>query len=307
MKSILQKIQYSFFILTLLFLTACSNENDGLYATNEAYINIPDQFFETELIKQGIDSDGIVNQQILKSDAEKVTHLDLNLTANFGDTSDLTGIEGFVNITFLSAANQEIETVDLSFNTQLDTIYLLGNRLKNIDLSKNTNLIFADLQANQFKDNQLITGLSNATNLKDLDLSWNYLKEFNINNQSLEVLHMSHNDLVSLNTDGATNLQHVLLTSNQLETVDFSTNTFIETLLISDNNLVTLNLQHNINLSHLYISSNALTSFDVSNNNNLVDLRIDRNPNLTCIKIYDGQNIPVVHKTATQLFSVVCN
>ncbi|WP_405566966.1 hypothetical protein [Polaribacter sp. Asnod6-C07] len=307
MKTILQKTRYTFLLLTLLSLTACNNNYYELCETDEAYIHIPDQYFEIELIEQGIDSDGIINHQILKSDAEKVTRLDLNLTANFGDISDLTGLEGFTNITYLSTANQEIETVDLSFNTQLDTIYLLGNKLKNIDLSKNTNLIFADLQANRFEDNNLITGLSNATNLKDLDLSWNYLTEFSIHNQSLEVLHISHNDLVTINTDGATNLEHVLLNSNQLESADFTTNISIETLLISGNKLATLNLENNTNLTHLYISSNALTSFDVSNNNKLIDLRIDRNPNLTCIKIYNGQYIPIVQKAETQQLSVECN
>ena len=103
------------------------------------------------MIEQGIDSDGILNQKMLKSDAEDITHLDLNLSANFGQITDLTGVEGFVNLTLLSAANQKIEAVDLSYNIKLDTLNMLGNHLTNIDLSKNLNLIFVDLQSNELK------------------------------------------------------------------------------------------------------------------------------------------------------------
>ena len=46
---------------------------------------------------------------MLKADAEEVTVLDLNLSADFGEINDLTGIEGFVNLTLLSAARQKIE------------------------------------------------------------------------------------------------------------------------------------------------------------------------------------------------------
>ena len=61
---------------------------------------MPDPHFESILIEQGIDTDGMINQQILKSDAEKVKNLDLNLNQSFGEISDLTGIEGFVNYRF---------------------------------------------------------------------------------------------------------------------------------------------------------------------------------------------------------------
>jgi len=269
-------------------------------------LNIPDIHFETKLVEQGIDSDGIVNQQMLKADAEKVSRLDLNLSANSGKIADLTGIEGFVNLKLLSAGNQELERIDLSYNTQLDTLYLLGNKFSSIDLSNNPNLIFVDIQSNRFSSSSSIIGLSNATNLKDLDISWNYLEEFSIHNESLEVLHISHNDLKSIDTDGLINLQHVFMPSNKLETVDFSTNISLETLLISGNKIQYIDLENNTSLTHLYISSNSLTSLDVSNNHELVDLRVDRNPELTCIKIQNDQ-YPYIMKSDYQELSSNCN
>lgn len=293
--------------LSCYVFVACSSDDHEPVAQEEVYISIPDASFETKLIEQGIDSDGVLNKKILKSDAEKITRLDLNLTTNFGKIADLTGIEGFVNLKLLSAANQEIEDIDLSANTLLDTIYLIGNRLTSIDLSKNTNLIFVDLQSNDFSLNNSIVGLANATNLRDLDLSWNYFEEFSIRNASLEVLHMRNNDLKTLDTHGAINLRNVLLTSNKLETVDFTTNSSIETLLISDNKLQTINLENNGKLTHLYISSNLLSDLDLSQNLDLVEIKVDRNESLSCIKILSGQTIPSVSLSDYQELNSTCD
>ena len=63
---------------------------------------IPDQDFEQRLVDLNIDSDGVVNGQILTSDALAVT--DLNLLG--ASISDLTGLEDFLNL----------ETFELSYN-----------------------------------------------------------------------------------------------------------------------------------------------------------------------------------------------
>lgn len=298
------KIISPIFVLALFIIVSCSSNNENEKPANDIYLSIPDNHFETILIEQGIDSDGIVNKQMLKTDAEEVSHLDLNLTVDFGEISDLTGIQGFTNLTFLSASGQKIETIDLSLNTKLDTLYLQANYLTSIDISNNPNLILVDMLSNQINS---INGLSKATNLKTLNLSWNNLEEFSIHNESLEVLHISQNLLKSLDIDGAINLKNILLTSNKLTAVDFSSNTLLETLLISDNKIQNINLQHNSYLTHLYITSNSLTSIDVSNNQELLDLRVDRNPDLTCIKIQSGQEIPTVSKSDYQELNSICN
>jgi hypothetical protein len=284
------------------FAFSCSNDDDSY--GNDIYLNIPDNHFETILIEQGIDSDGIINQKMLKSDAKVVSQLDLNLSANYGEIIDLTGIEGFVNIKFLSAAGQKIKTIDLSSNVLIDTLYLTSNYISSLDLSNNTNLILVDIQSNQLTS---VYGLSNATNLKNLDLSWNYFEEFSIDNESLEVFHMRNNDLKALNITDAVNLKNILLTTNKLVSIDISNNTLIETLLIADNKIENMNFEFNNNLTHLYIFDNSLSSLDVSNNESLIDLKVDRNPDLTCIKIVSEQNIPVYTLSNYQELNVLCN
>lgn len=298
------KITYLTFTVTLFLSVSCSDDDETPNPMDDIYLSIPDIHFEKELIEQGIDSDGIVNQQMLKSDAEAVRLLDLNLSANHGEIQDLTGIEGFVNITLLSAVGQEIKNIDLSFNTKLDTLYLNGNLLTNIDVSNNTNLILLDIQSNKLSS---IDGLSKLTNLKELNLSFNDFEEISIENASIEVLYISHNLLKSIDTHDALNLKNVLIILNQLTTVDFSTNTLLETLVISGNKLQNINLENNTKLTHLYSSSNLLTSLDVSNNQNLIDLRVDRNPDLTCIKIQSSQEIPTVSISDYQELNTICN
>jgi hypothetical protein len=296
------KITTILIILTSCFALSCSNDNGD--SINDIYLDIPDIHFETILIEQGIDTDGIVNQQMLKSDAKEVSQLNLNLSANFGQITDMKGIEGFTNITLLSAAGQKLEKIDLSSNTLLETLTLTGNFISSIDLSNNTNLIFVEIQSNLLTS---VTGLSNAANLKELDLSWNYFKEFTIDSESLEFLDMRINDLTSINVNSAINLKTIILRSNQLTSIDISNNTLLEFLVIPNNLIEAINIEKNTSLTHLSLFENALSKLDLTNNQNLVDLKVDRNPSLTCINIATGQNIPTVSKSDYQELNSNCN
>ena len=82
---------------------------------------MPDDNFEQALIDLGIDSDGIVNQQILRSDPVGVTALYVsNPTANpnlpnvNAGIADLTGIEAFVNLTTLHCSVNQLTSLDVS-------------------------------------------------------------------------------------------------------------------------------------------------------------------------------------------------
>jgi Leucine-rich repeat (LRR) protein len=287
-------------ILITILLTSCSsNDTDS---NDNQYLDIPDASFEAILIKEGIDSDGILNQRMLRKDASQVSVLDLNFSSE-AVISDLTGIEGFVGLNKLSAMQQEITSIDLTHNTLLDTLVLAGNYISSIDISNNPNLVLLDVQSNQLS---AINGLSKAAHLKELNLSFNELEEFSIENETLEILKISNNLLHSFDVKGSINLKNILLTTNELTSVDFSKNILLETLLISDNNIQNIDLEHNTSLTHLYISSNSLTDLDVGNNQELIDLKVDRNPNLSCIKIQGAHNIPNVSISEYQELNTSC-
>jgi hypothetical protein len=196
---------------------------------------------------------------------------------------DLTGIEGFTNLTYLSVSGHLIEEIDLSHNTQLDTLLLQANELHSIH------------------------GLSELNNLIKLDLSWNLLDSLSFESETIEILLASNNLLEFFEVENANKLKGIILTSNKLSSVNLSMYLLLETLLLSDNHIQTIDLRQNGILSHLYISSNSLSELSVSSNQNLVDLRVDRNPDLSCIHINNDQEIPSVSLSEYQELSTNCN
>ncbi|MEO1218143.1 MAG: hypothetical protein AAFY45_31725 [Bacteroidota bacterium] len=289
--------------ISLLLLIACSPDDVPITPIEEDYINIPDAIFESILIDQGIDSEGFLDQRILRNDAEQTTHLDLS-SANSGRIKDLSGIEGFVNLRVLLAGQHEIETVDLIANTLLDTLFLNANFLSEIDLSNNPHLIYVNLEANKISS---IRGLQKLTALKKLDVSFNYLQSFTLDNESIETLFITDNLLDSLEIKRASNLEGLVANRNKLSWIELESAPLLETLLLSGNELQAISLEKQSSLVYFYISSNLLTELDISLNPNLVDLRVDRNPNLSCIKINAGQEIPTIRKSDDQQLNSECN
>src|SRR5690606_8184512 len=86
------------------------------YTAKAQYTFIPDAGFEQELIYQNIDSDGVVNGQVLTSDIENVT--ELIMEDGYG-IEDLTGIQDFTNLEKLVILYSEITELDVSQNLQL--------------------------------------------------------------------------------------------------------------------------------------------------------------------------------------------
>jgi hypothetical protein len=93
-------------LLTSIFVIASCDNSDELISPGNDFVYIPDNQFESILIEQNIDTNGVINQKIIQRDALKVTHLDLNLSASNLFIEDLTGIEGFTNLSYLSASGQ---------------------------------------------------------------------------------------------------------------------------------------------------------------------------------------------------------
>ncbi|APY12503.1 hypothetical protein BWZ22_15320 [Seonamhaeicola sp. S2-3] len=288
-------------ILIMVFLASCATDDGSL--DTDIYLEIPDASLEAILIHKGIDTDGVLNKQMLKADANTIEALDL-ATLEYGAITDLSGIEGFVSLKKLVANQHNIEQIDLSFNELLDSVYLAGNNISSINVSNNTNLKLLDVSANKLVS---IKGLTDLKKIKILNLSFNYLEAISLNNPLLEILHISNNDLTSLNITEAVSLKNLLLTTNKLNNLNIDSNINLETLLVSDNQLKSINLIENSSLTHLYITSNLLTNLDVSSNSNLIDLKVDRNPNLSCIKIDSNQDIPMVSLAAHQELNVFCN
>ncbi|RZS92454.1 immunoglobulin-like domain-containing protein [Aquimarina brevivitae] len=135
---------------------------------------IPDSNFEQALIDLGIDSDGIINGQVLTSDISSIT----SLTIEGKNISDLTGIEDFVALEALECRYNNITEVDISNNVLLKDVLFGNNRLTTLDLSANNDLILIGAESNDLNEIVLpstptkVIGVNfNNNELTKLDLS----------------------------------------------------------------------------------------------------------------------------------------
>jgi Leucine-rich repeat (LRR) protein len=183
------------------------------------FVYIPDPFFEQSLIDIGVDSDGVVNTYILRTDAEAVTDLNIvNPLFDSGDfanplivnvtekVTDLTGIEAFVNITFFNFHSNDIANVDLSSNTELVGVF--GNHcgINTIDVSNSPNLLYLHLWDNQITS----LDLSNNLALEQLNCPDNLITDLDVsNNTNLNWLLCNNNQLTSLNIANGNNVNFV--------------------------------------------------------------------------------------------------
>ncbi|RSC93338.1 leucine-rich repeat domain-containing protein [Tenacibaculum singaporense] len=266
-------------VLLSLIMISCSSEDSNIETQT---IHIPDANFETYLIDNGIDSDGIINQKVLLSDVKNVECINLITLNSEKRVRSLKGIEGFSNLKRLFAVDNNLTKIDLSKNIMLDTINLMSNNLVDIK------------------------GLQNLTNLKWLNLSFNFFEEFTLNNSSVTNILMTHNELKSFKANKAINLETVNLLSNKIDLIDFSKNTKLQLINVSNNKLTNIVLGLKEELFYLSLFENSLTNLNVSDFDKLSYLIVERNPKLFCIKVKKGQNIPLLKLSNYQKVNENC-
>ena len=95
---------------------------------------IPDANFEQELINLGYDT-GTLNGSVPTANIDTVTGLELgNL-----NISDLTGIEDFTDLIYLECEGNNLITLDLSHNPNLESLHCSFNKLSCLNLKSGGN------------------------------------------------------------------------------------------------------------------------------------------------------------------------
>jgi len=271
-------IQFKIAIYTWIFLSFSMH----FYAQNTT---IPDTNFEQALIDLGYDT-APTNGSIPTANINTITNLDVTNK----NIADLTGIEGFVAMRFLTLTNNNLTTLDLSNNTNLvamscddnslssltlpvsnsfQGLYCFNNQLMSLDVSENPNLTILKCY------NNLLTGelnLSNNPQLEIIDCNENNLTSLNLvqqNNANLIELHCSLNNISQLNVSNFPELTQLFFLDNNISTIDVTQNTKLVQLGAGTNLLGVLDVTQNIVLENLGCYENQLTVLDVSNNNKL--------------------------------------
>jgi len=218
---------------------------------------IPDAAFEQKLIALGIDSDGLVNGQILNSDAASVILLDIDSS----NITDLTGIAAFVNLDTLTCHANNLTTLDLSANTTLIYLSCGGNNLASLDVSMNTALT------------ELLCWNNHLTTL-----------DFSANT-ALVNLYCPNNNLVTLNVSTNAALEELSCSDNNLTTLDLSGCSSLDDLNCINNNLAMLDISTNTGLVYLQCAGNSFTNLDASNHLVLRHIECANNNNLTTLNV----------------------
>lgn len=202
------------------------------------YTLIPDENFEEKLIALGIDS-GVADGKVLTNNVSKLATLDVSSSS----ITDLTGIQDFVSLKYLSARNNNLLSLDITKNILLNHLDIASNKLNGIDVSENILLEILTLP-----DNQLTT----------LNVS---------KNTSLIALEFSNNQLATIEISKNTSLQALHCGGNKLTYLDVSKNIVLTNLYCNVNNLLYLNLKNGNNSNLLYI--------DFKSNPNLTCIQVD--------------------------------
>jgi Leucine-rich repeat (LRR) protein/sugar lactone lactonase YvrE len=188
--------------------------------------------------------------------------------------ANLTGIEAFTSLVYLTCSNNQLTSLDVSANTALDTVDCSYNQLTGLMIGANVALKFLDCSDNQ------LTGVdvSANTSLQYLYCSYNQLANLNVSaNKALTDLRCDNNQLTGLDASANTQLQFLYCFNNQLVSLTESPSPALNYFYCYSNQLTSLNVVANTALTNLLCSNNQLTSLVVPNPA-LTTLDISGNP-----------------------------
>ncbi len=233
-----------------------------------------------------------VNWQSVPSHA-RVTRIDVS-GKGLANSSNAWGT--LTELTWLNVMDNKLIALDLSGNTNLNTLIANNNELTNINLTGVTGLTYVNVP-----NNKLATlDLSGNTNLNTLFVYNNELTDIDLSGVTgLTSVDVYNNKLTTLDLSGNTNLNTLFAYNNELTDIDLSGVTGLTSIEVYDNKLTALDLSGNSNLNTLFAYNNELTDIDLSgvtgltsvnvSVNKLTTLDLSGNTNLTTLFAYNNE------------------
>jgi len=253
---------YTYFLTTSLFLLFSP-------LVLAQYTSIPDAEFEQLLITESIDSEGILDGQVLSSDLTPVTTLDIGNSS----ITDLTGIQAFSSLITLEAINLNgLINLDVSGLASLESINLwlsiTVNALNVTDCSnlKNLNIAFTRISTLDLSTNPLLETIDFERNMSLLDLDVS-------GKTNLTFLYGRESSIQTLNITGCSALSFININETTINSLDLSGNTAITSLGFYRTGLRTVNLANCTNLTSLdFTWNNYINSINLTNCTSVTDL-----------------------------------
>ena len=281
--------------------TIFSNDCNNIQYASPGYTAILDSVFEGKLISMGYDT--VPDGKVLTSNIINIDSLDISSNYIFDGIYDLTGLEDFINLTYLDCKRNPVSIIDVSQNTNLTHLIYLGQAGMGGAYSNLLNLV-----------------LPQSNNLLHLECPINILSSLDVSqNSSLQFLDCGYNisnfgGLDSVNLMQNQNLEFINLTSTGIKKLDVTTNNsltklycnnIIGALDLSQNTIENLDLTHNYNLDTLVCSGNKLTNLDISESTSLIYLDCKNNL-LKNLDLRNGNNVNFTGFDATNNDSLYC-
>jgi len=229
---------------------------------------VPDDSFEQYLI--WLELDDVLDDSVLTENIVDVQTLHLG----YSSIHDLTGLEGFLSLDTLSLSelqNSDISYLDMSVVPWLKYLdcYNQNGQIDSINLSQNSDLQFLDASGNTIT----YLDLSNNPMLEYLRINFNQLSEIELSNNSfLKDIWMNNNNLTSLDLSNNHMLEYLGVNFNQLSEIDLSNKPNLASVFCEDNNISVLELNNAPSLNSLWCSGNQISELDVLNKPNLEQL-----------------------------------
>ena len=205
-----------------------------------------------------------------------VTYADFSSYPGFGTDNQITAIDisKNENLRGLITYMNEIDTLDVSNQTNLEELDCSYCELDALDVSHNTKLTSLKAYGN-YIDNIDVTLLPQ---LQELDLKGNMLETIDLSkNTKLVELSLQNNELKNVDVSMLPLLMELSLQGNKLTELNLSNNKLLDELNVSDNSLTSLDLSANTSLSSLIAGGNPLDMLDLSHNRMLNYINVSKN------------------------------
>jgi len=255
----------------LLTIFACGS----LALAHSQIVTIPNSNFKSYLLNhQDINTNFDDEIQV----AEALSFTDSIICSGM-QINDLTGIEAFENIIFLSCTNNQLTSLDVSHNTALQSLICAMNSLSSLDVSSNVYL-------------------------RNLRCSMNPIYSLNIsNNPDLEYLYCESNNLSSLDVSQNPDLIELYCTNNSIQTLNLIPHTSLIELDCSSNPLNQLDFAPIMALQYIMCNGSQLPSITLTSCPNLVTFR-GVGGTYTELNLYNCPNLERFDCPFTQLTSL---
>ena len=286
----------------------------------DSIINIPDANLKSILLSANssnfiasnhpINSDGAVIDQnndgeIQRSEACKIYRLYLDTYSTTDNIADITGVDSFDNLVYLSVADNQLTNFNqYSFNNlyNLQGLNMSSCNISALYVNGLTNLRVLELQSNNITS----IDVSNLNNLMQFAPAANPLTSLNINNLvKLTSLKCYNNNLTSLDLSFFPNLILLQCEDNQISTLDTG-HLNLWSLNCYNNSITTLDLNNSTNLFTLNCGNNQLTTLFIKNGKDET-LYLNNNPNLQYICADEIQIANIQTNVPTALVSSYCS